>query len=723
MSNKLVGRSFARVEGREKVTGAAKYSADVAVPGLLHGVITGSRIARGRVTSIDTTAALAVPGVVAVYTHLNMPRLVVPPPPYPKGFLPLQDDVIRHNDQPVAYVVAETLEQAREAAELIDVRYAAEKAKVVIADAEDEIFLAPPGPENPDKVVIGDPVGALATAYKKVEGHYSSPTHTHNPIEPSATVAVWDGDNLTLHDTTQSISLVQQVVGQALSVPKDKIRVLMKFLGGGFGAKAPVWAHTIFTAAVSRELRRPVKIVLTRAQMFTSSGHRAEYRQQVALGADREGKLVAVRNISTQQMSRNDKRTFNTSESSYMLYGFPHIEVRHQGVQLDVQMAHFMRSPEGPALVGLETALDELSYELGIDPVELRLRNITDYDPVTRTKIGNDNLPDCLRQGAKQFGWSRRKPKPGVTKDGREYVGYGMSVEAHTYHARPSSASVTVTPDGKVVARSGTQDIGTGTYTVMSQLAGEALGVPMSAVTFELGDTNLPAAGFSAASVTVSSVSGSLTIAAKSARDAVVALAVADTRSPLHGLAPDQVEIENGFLFAKGNRSRRDSYQGVVGRHGRPVEGTGSYLNVPGYTTGAIFVEVRVDPVVGRVRVTRAVGAYDLGTVVNRRTAESQVLGGLTWGIGYALTEHTVMDRNSARVVNANLSTYMIPVNPDVPKVQAVFIDKPDATSPVGVKGFGETPVTGVPAAIGNAVYHAIGRRVRDFPITQDKLL
>ncbi|KAA2250752.1 xanthine dehydrogenase family protein molybdopterin-binding subunit [Solihabitans fulvus] len=719
----LIGRAVPRVDGHAKVTGGARYAADTHVPGVTYGTLATSTIARGTITTIDTTLAQAVPGVIAVFTHLTMPRLVTPPSPYPKGFVPLQDATIHHNGQPVAYVVAQTLEQAQEAAALIDVRYHAEPAKVAIDDAPGEEFLPPPGPEGPQEFVHGDPAAGLANAHKKVDATYSSPVHHHNPIETSATVAVWDGDQLTLHESTQSISLTQQIVAQALSVPQNTIRVLTPFLGGGFGSKAPVWPHTLLTAAVARQLRKPVKLVLTRAQMYTSSGHRAEFRQQVTVGAAKDGTLTAIVNISNQQLSRTEQRVFNTSESSWMVYGCPNIHAKQLGVRLDLPTPHFMRSPEGPALVGLEMALDELSYELGMDPVALRLKNYTDLNPENGQKIGNQNLPECLKLAGDAFGWSRRNPTPRSMRDGNELIGWGMATEAHSYHARASSAWVQIDTDGHALARCGTQDIGTGTYTVMTQVTAEALGMPMNSVRFELGDTNFPAAGFSAASVTVSSVSGSVDKAARAARDAVIALAVADPHSPLHGAAPDRIVTEHGFLFLTDDRTRRDSYQGVVSRHGKPVEATGSFLNVPGYTTGASFIEVRVDPWLGRVRVTRAVAAYDIGRVMNHRTARSQVLGGMIWGVGYALTEHTMIDRHTARIVNPNLSGYLVPVNADAPKIEAFFVDKPDPTSPVGAKGFGEAPITGVPAAISNAIYHATGRRIRDLPITQDKLL
>ncbi|MFI9814238.1 xanthine dehydrogenase family protein molybdopterin-binding subunit [Saccharothrix variisporea] len=722
--NSPVGRAVPRVEGYAKVTGGAKYAADTHVPGVVHGYLATSTIARGRITSFDVSRALAAPGVIAVFSHLNMPRLTVPAAPYPKGFMPLQDTEVHHDGQPIAYVVAETLEQAREAAGLVEVGYAVEPAKIALEDAPGEDFLPPPGPEGPYEVVVGDAHAALERAEVKVDHTFTSPVHHHNPIETSATVAVWEGDQLTLHDSTQSINLTQGVVAKALGVPPENIRVLTPFLGGGFGAKAPVWPHTVLTAAIARIVGKPVKLVLTRAQMYTSSGFRAQFSHRVALGGTREGKLTALYSFSKQTLSRTEHRIFNTSETSWLLYGIKDLHVRQHGVRLDVATPHFMRSPEGPPLFGLESAMDELAYEIGMDPVELRLRNYTDVHPETGNPIGNANLAECARRAAEAFGWARRDPRPSSMRDGREFIGYGMATEAHTYRSRQANAVVEIGVDGRAVARSATHDIGTGTYTVMTQVLAESLGMPMGSVHFELGDTNFPAAGFSAASVTVPSVSVAVDKAAHAAREQVIALAVASPESPLHGVPVERVVTENGFLFDSANRDRRDSYEGVLRRHGTPVTATGRHLNAPGYTTGVVFVEVRVDPWLGRVRVTRAVTAHDLGRVLNRTTARGQVIGGVTWGIGYALSEHTVIDRRTGRTLNPNLSTYLLPVNADAPTdVEAIFIDKPDPASPNGTKGFGETPITGVPAAIANAIHHATGRRIRDLPITQDKLL
>ncbi|GGP55383.1 xanthine dehydrogenase family protein molybdopterin-binding subunit [Saccharothrix coeruleofusca] len=722
--SELVGRAVDRVDGRAKVTGGARYAADNPVPGALQGFLVGSTIARGEITGIDTSAARAHPGVVAVYTHRDMPRLTAPPFPYLKGFIPLQDTRIHHSGQPVALVLAETVEQAHEAAALVEVSYRAEQPKAVIEDALDEVYLPAPFRDRPNEIVRGAGEAALAGAEVRFEADYSSPTHHHNPIEPHATTAVWEGDRLTLHETAQGVNLTRGTVAAALGLPPQNVRVISPYLGGGFGAKGPLWPHTILTAAAARLVGRPVKLVLSRAQMFTSNGHRAQFRQNLRLGATRRGVLTAIVDTSTAQLSRTDEAIFNRSDSAHLLYACPNVHIRHRGVRLDVATSSYMRSPETTAHFGLETALDELSYELGLDPLELRLRNYTEVNPETGQRYTGKHLDACYRMAAEAFGWARRNPRPGSTKDGEEYVGWGMATETHSHGAMPATAAVSVDAEGRVLLRIATQDIGTGTYTVISQVAADALGMPLDRITARIGDTALPEAGLSAASATVASVTGPVHRAATAVRDAVVAKAVADRRSPLFGLSPERVVTEHGHLFAADDRRRRDSYRDVVARGGQPVEATGSVPNTPGHSFGAVFLEVRVHARYGSVRVTRVVTAHDLGRVLNRRTARGQVIGGVNWGIGYALMEHTVLDRRTARVVNPSLSSYLVPVCADAPSVETLFVDRPDpGSTALGAKGFGETPITGVPAAIGNAVFHATGRRVRDLPITQDKLL
>ncbi|CAM3353869.1 xanthine dehydrogenase family protein molybdopterin-binding subunit [Kibdelosporangium persicum] len=717
----LVGRGVARVDGRAKVTGAARYAADNEVTGVLHGHLVLSTVARGEITEIDTSAALAQPGVVAVYTHRDMPRLTLPSFPFLKGFLPLQDARIHHNGQPVAYVVAETLEQAQEAANHVRVRYRAERPTAHLADALGEAFLPRPFRDRPNEFTRGDAAAALKAAEVRIEQDYTSPTMHHNPIEPHTSTAVWNGNSLTLYESAQGIIFTRGVVAKAFEgfgVRLEDVRIISPYLGGGFGAKGPTWPHTLINAAAARAIGRPVKVVLTRAQMFTMNGHRAEYRRSLRIGATRQGVLTAIVDTSTGQLTRTEESIFNTSDSTLNLYACPNVHVRQMGIRLDLPSSSYMRSPETTAHFGLETAMDELAHELGIDPVELRIRNL----PATGN-TGN-HLQECYRMAAKAFGWARRDPRPRSMRDGNEYVGWGVATETHTYSVFPSSAGLTVGVDGRATLRAATQEIGTGTYTVITQVVADGLGMPIEHVTTLLGDTTYPPASLSAASATMASVIGPASHAAQSARDAVIALAVADPRSPLHGVPAQDVVAERGYLFPRGDRGRRDTYHGVMSRHGRPVEVTGSKQNTGGRSHGAVFVEVRFDPRLAALRVSRVVAAYDPGRVLNHRTAHGQVIGGVTWGIGFALMEHTVVDRNTARVVNPNLSTYLVPVCADTPSVESFFVDRPaeDSTA-LGARGFGETPGTGVPAAISNAIFHATGRRLRDVPFTQDKLL
>jgi xanthine dehydrogenase YagR molybdenum-binding subunit len=716
----LVGRAIDRVDGRAKVTGAARYAADNQIPGLLHGFLVLGTVARGEVTAIDTSAALAVSGVVAVYTHRDMPRLSSIGFPYPKGFIPMQDTRLHHNGQPVAYVVAETLEQAREAASLVRVDYRAERPVTRIGDALDEVYLPPPFLDEPNEITRGDATSAIEQAEVRVEQDYTNPPHHHNPIEPHTTTAVWAGDTLTLYESTQGVHRTLDVVTAVFGLPPSNVRVIAPYLGGGFGTKA-IWAHTLLTVAAAKLVGRPVKLVLTRAEMYTSTGHRSEFHHRVRLGATRQGRLTAIISATTAQLSRTDDAIYNSSPSVTGLYSCPNVHMRQQGVRLDLPTSTWMRSPEGVAHFGLETALDELSHAAGIDPVELRVRNHSDVHPHTGQPYGSKQLLACYQLAADAFGWARRNPKPGSTKDSDEFVGWGMATETHGFAAFPATAGLTIGLDGRATLRMATQDIGTGTYTVISQVVADGLGLPLAHVTPLIGDSTFPASGISAVSATMPSVIGSVSKAADTARDSVVRLAVADPRSPLHGVPAESVVTENGYLRA-GNR--RDSYRDVVSRHGKPVEATGTVLNTPGQSWGAVFVEVRVRPTTGAVRVTRVVGAYDPGRVLNRKTVRGQVIGGVLWGLGFALMEHTLVDPNTARVVNPNLSGYLVPVCADAPSVEALFVDRPDPSSTaLGARGFGETPFTGVPAAIGNAIFHATGRRLRDVPFTQDKLL
>ncbi|EHN80368.1 molybdopterin [Streptomyces coelicoflavus ZG0656] len=727
----IVGSPVARTDGRAKVTGAATYTADVQVRGALYGHLVLSTVANGRVTRISTQDAERSPGVVAVFTHENMPRLTVPTSQlaaYWKRTVPLQNADIHHSGQPLAYVVADTLEQAQHAASLVSVSYDTRTPRASLADAMDEAYVPPPGLEGPNEVIRGDVEAGLAQADVRIDVGYTTPMHHHNALEPSATTAVWDGDLLTVYETAQGIGATRLSLSEALGdLPVENVRVLSPFLGGGFGAKGPVWPHTLFTAAVSRRLKRPVKLVLSRAQAYTSNGHRPESHQRFRIGAKRDGTLTAIDHVTTSQVSRTEDLLFNTSEPTRMLYACPHVHVAHRAVKLHLPAPSNMRSPEVVASHGLETALDELSYELGMDPIELRLRNHTSVNPDNGAAFGSKHLRECYRRGADGFGWSKRDPRPGSMRDGDTLVGWGMASAAHTAGGRPGAgARVVISADGRAAVQVATHDIGTGTYTVMSQVAADSLGVEFDDVDFDLGDTDFPYAFVSAASATVPGVGAAVNRACTTARRTVIDIAVADTHSPLHRVPADRITVESGVLYDTERPRRRDTVRAVVTRHGRPVEATTSPVATPpGYSTGAVFAEVRVDPGLGQVRVTRMHGVFDAGRILNRRTLRSQAIGGAVWAVGFTLTEHTLVDHHLGRIVNPNLSGYLVPVNADVPEIHVGFVDKPDPVfeEAFGARGFGETPMTGMTAAIGNAVYHATGRRIRDLPLTQDRII
>jgi len=728
MISSQVGRPVSRVDGVAKVTGEARYAADADVAGVTHAVLVMSTVARGRVTAIDTARASAAPGVLGVFTHQNLARLTLPSPAaaFLKRFLPVQDDRIRHAGQPVAIVVAGTLEQAQQASGLVGVTYQAEPPRVVLADDLGEAYVPPETNDGHNDYVRGDVAAGLAAAHTVAETTYTTPMQHHNALEPSVTVAAWDGDRLTVHESTQGISNTQNALMQAFGLPRENVRVISPYLGGGFGAKGPVWPHTLLAAAVARQVGRPVKLVLTRAHAYTSHGHRAETHQVLRVGAARDGRLTAIHHTVTQQVSRTEDALLNSSEPTRILYACPNVRSTQQAVRLDLPMGSFVRSPETATSHALESTLDELGYALGLDPVELRTRNWSAINQESRVPHGSSYLRECYERGAERFGWSRRDPRPGSMRDSDGLIGWGMATAAHTAGGRPgSSATVTIGVDGTARIRSGTSDLGTGTYTVMRQLGAEVLGLRLRGVRFDLGDSAYPAAFASAASATVPSVGAGVVRAATAARDQVIALAVADPDSPLHGVTSDQVSVGDGDLFLTERPSRRVGYRQVMRRHGRPIEVTSEAVPAPlGYSVGATFVEVHVDPVLGRVRVRRMVGVFDCGRVLNHRTARSQAIGGAIWAIGFTLSEHTLVDPNLGRIVTPNLSGYLVPVNADVPDIDVSFIDEPDPSSAaLGARGFGETPMTGVTAAIGNAVYHAIGHRIRDLPITQDRII
>jgi xanthine dehydrogenase YagR molybdenum-binding subunit len=739
-SSGVIGAPLDRVDGRLKVTGAATYAAEHKLAGLAYAAQAVTTIARGRIARLDASAAEAAPGVLAVITHLNAPTF-----PTLTGFLtgqgaanqtvlPLRDDRIHHAGQCVAVVVAETPEQAQEAARLVQVEYEAETPRAEIEHHLDEAY--PPAPFYggvPPDAVRGDVSQGLAEAAVRVEQTYSTPIEHHNPMEPHATIAAWDADgSLTVYDASQGVMLTRQGLAEAFELPPAKVRVICPFVGGGFGTKGGLWPYTILAAVAAQRVGRPVKLVLTRAQMFTSTGYRSQTIQDVKLGARADGTLTAIVHQSTSIGSAVGEFPEIAPFVTKMLYACPNLETSIRLVRLDLGVPFAMRGPgEASGLFALESALDELAYKLGLDPIELRLKNFAETDPETGSPWTSNGLRECYAQGAERFGWARRTPQPRSMRDGRWLVGMGMATASYPTVGFPAQAKATIRADGSALVQSATADIGTGQYTVMTQVAAEALGLPPDRVTFELGDTTQPFAFVAGGSSGVRSVGPAVKLASETARQKVLDLATADEESPLGGYGPELVGAEAGELFVRHDPTRRESYAAILSRHNlQAVTGDGAVemaMNPGGRRVnafGAQFVEVRVDPDFGLVRVTRALGAFDIGRVMNQKTARSQGIGGIVMGIGMALLEHSVVHPTLGTFVSPDLAGYLLPVHADVPAIDAFFVEVEDPyVNSLGAKGVGEIGITGVAAAIANAVYHATGIRVRDLPITPESLL
>jgi xanthine dehydrogenase YagR molybdenum-binding subunit len=738
---KAIGRPINRVDGRVKVTGQARYAADAQVAGVLHGVLVLSAIAKGKLLDIDVTTAQKAPGVRAVLTHLNAGKLSSQEPEERPGvdpevgepLPPLQDDLIRYHGQPIAAVVADTFEQATHAASLVRVSYheASPITDFAAAAADASPPTKPDGKGATPDDRRGDPDAAYDRAEVRFEGSYTIAANHHNPMEPHATIAVWEGAKLTLYDKTQWVDNVQQQVALAFDMSPENVRVISPFVGGAFGVALRVWPHTLIAALAARHVGSPVKIVLTRSQMFTVAGYRPYTVQKISLGATADGKLTAIRHDGTAQTSTYEEYTENLLDTTRILYACPNVVTRYRLVPMNVNTPTPMRGPgEASGVYALESAMDELAVALQLDPLELRLRNHADENPENGQPWSSKSLKQCYREGAERFGWHRRPAKPRSLHDGRWFIGYGMASATWPTMRLGATVNVRILPEGVAVVRTATSDIGPGTYTAMTQIAADALGLPVANVRFELGDSALPQAPVQGGSMTVASVGSAVHEAAHAARAKVLDLARQDARSPLHKLAADKIATESGRLYSKDDGVRSETYADLLGRHGEPVEVT--HQSKPGSAQkrfamrafGAHFVEVRVDADLGTLRVARVVSAIAAGQIINPKTARSQAIGGIVGGIGMALLERTEWDARNGRVVNSNLTDYHVPVNADIPEIDAFFIDEHDAhVNPLGAKGLAELALVGVAAAVANGVYHATGKRVRDLPITLDKLL
>ena len=727
-----------RIDARYKVTGKAAYAAEVAVANVAHAVIVGSTVARGRIKEIDVRAAQRAPGVLAVLTHESAPRL-------PGGGAKdkddridrvlqlLQDDQVLFDDQPIAVVVAETLDRARFAARLLAVTYHHVETPAVTFDQRSPNYAPARAIRESTDSNRGDVARARAAAPAAVDATYTIPVENHNPMEMHGTIAVWHAaDAVTLYDSTQGIFGVRKKIARVFGLNPRNVRVLSLYVGGGFGCKGSTWSHVALAAMAARAVGRAVKLTLTRQQMFSLVGHRPRIIQRVQLAAGRDGKLASVEHDVVSHTSRFDEFVEPSALSARHLYACDNVRTSHRLVRLDLPTPTFMRAPgEASGSFALESAMDELSYAVGLDPLALRLSNYAERDQQGDKPYSSKSLRACYQQGAAVFGWAKRPPGVRATRDGDGWLGWGMATATYPAGQSPASAWASVRADGTALVRAGSQDIGTGTYTIMTQIAADALGLPLANVRFELGDTSFPEGPVSGGSRTAASVGSAVKQAGWKVRQALIALAVADAASPLSGLAADDVDVADGMLSSKAQPSRRDSVVAVLGRAHRPkLWGCANTQEAEGRKPpdlppfGAQFAEVHVDEALGSVRVRRMVGAFAAGTILNAKMARSQFMGGMVWGMGMALHEHTVRDPRSGRVVTRDLADYHVPVNADTPPIEIIMVPEADPqVNDLGAKGIGEIGITGMAAAIANAVYHATGKRVRDLPITPDKLL
>jgi xanthine dehydrogenase YagR molybdenum-binding subunit len=741
----VIGKGIDRVDGRKKITGKAEYAAEHRHDRLTHAVMVQSAIAKGRITAIDTAAAKRSPGVIAILSHQNSLKLKKgeggpKAEPLQSGKmgedrLPFSDDVIHYAGQHVALVVADTLDHARHAASLVKVRYQEEKPALTIEDAMSTVYSPKANMGRPLQHERGDVTAALADAgVVKLEHTYTTPVLTNNPMEPSATVASWDGDKLTVADATQGVMGTKAILAQVFGIPKENVRVLCPYTGGGFGCKGFVWSHTMIAAMAAKMTGRPVQLNLTRQQMFTSVGHRPPTRQTIALAARKDGKLTAVRHQTLQPTSTTTEFIEPCgSTTSKMLYSCENVAVPHQLVKVNVGPPTPMRAPgDCPGSFAIESAMDELAYELGMDPLELRLRNYAEMDESEKKPWSSKNLKECYQRGAEMFGWKKRDPKPGSMKDGDLLVGWGMATALYPGNRRPASAKARLTPDGRALVQAATQDLGTGSYTVFTQVAADALGLPVEQVTFELGDSDFPPAPGSGGSNSAASVSEAVYQVGGAIKTKLAAIATSDPESPLAGMSADQLAMSGGRLVVAANPSRGISFTDLIKRSRMPAveaevqvkpedEKTKKYSI---HSWGAQFCEVKIDPLLPTVQVSRWVSVIDVGRVLNVKLSRSQVMGGVTMGIGMALMEHTVYDPRTGYPITDNFADYLIPVNADVRPIEIELLNHPDPIiNTLGCRGVGEIGITGAAAAVANAVYHATGKRVRDLPITIDKLI
>jgi xanthine dehydrogenase YagR molybdenum-binding subunit len=688
---RAVGAPVARLEGREKVTGEARYAYEHEVEGVTYGWIVQARVAKGSVRSVDAARALEVPGVLNVFWHGNAPALER----VPDGELAvLQSSDIAYRGQIVAVVVAETLEAAREAAGLVTVEEEAEDHDVLLRRDHPRLYRPEKvNPSFPTDTEHGDADAGLAEAAVVSDRVYTTPAFHNNPMEPHATVALWEGGDLTLYDSTQGAPMERDTVAKVFGLEPERVRIISPHVGGGFGSKGTPRPQAILAALAAKELRRPVKIAVTRQQMFAFVGYRTPTSQRVALGADRDGRLTAIVHEVVEQTSTVREFAEQTAVATRMMYAAPNRRTTHRLAALDVPTPSWLRAPgECPGMFALESAMDELAVACGIDPIELRVRNEPEEDPERGLPFSSRNLIGCLREGAARFGWADREPTPGARRDGPWLVGTGVAASTYPTYRRPSTAIARAEADGTFVVRIGAADIGTGARTAITQIAADALGVELGRVRTEIGDSALPFASLAGGSAGTASWGTAVFRACEALRE--------------------QLSEHGGAVPPDGLEARADTTDEVEGQE-----------KLSRHAFGAQFVEVRVNTETGEIRAPRVLGVFATGRIINPTTARSQFIGGMTMGVSMALHEESVLDLQFGDYLNHDFAQYHIAACADIAEIDAVWLEEDDDSNPMGSKGIGEIGIVGTAAAVCNAVHHATGIRVRDLPVRLDRVL
>jgi xanthine dehydrogenase YagR molybdenum-binding subunit len=744
----LFGKPARRIDGPDKVTGAARYASDEPVANPAFAYLVTSTIARGRIRAMDLTAAKATPGVLDILNHDNVGDQSTPPGTPGKVTTTLESDRIWHDGQIVAVVVADSFEAAREAAGKVRVDYDEEKPSATFDSPGVESRVRPesPGQKDPAKGAFAP---AFAAAPVKVDARYSTPAQHHNPIELFTTTCVWDGPHLTIYEPTQTMWGIKNGVAKQLKMDPAMIRCVSRFVGGAFGSKGAVSSRTAWIAIAARRLQRPVKLVASRDQGFTIHTFRAETRHHIQLAATADGRLTALRHEGWEVTSRPSDYNVSGTETTARMYACPNIETKVNVVHADRNTPGFMRAPpDTPYMFALESAMDELAYALKMDPVELRRVNDTQTDPVDGKPYSSRSLMQCFDQAAKAFGWSRRDPRPGAMRDGDWLVGWGCATSTYPSNIGPAAARLTLTPQGKATVQLAAHEIGTGAYTVVAITAAGCLGLKVEDIKVVLGDSDLPPVPVAGGSNNAASTSHVVFKACEEARSRMAAAAV-QADGPFKGADPATLKLEKASLVGpSGAReplakalarvspgvleihaenappgSKPDAIAGLYKGQPSMVRGT-SRKDVTAYAFGAHFVEVRIHGRTGEIRTPRVVSAFAAGTIINPMAARSQLMGGAIWGLSSALHEKTEIDLRAARYINDNLADYLVPVNADVPSVEIIIVPEHDErVNPLGVKGIGEIGIVGMNAAVANAVFHATGKRIRDLPVRLEQLI